>query len=888
MSLPFADPTAGAPARDVAFAARALFEHALELFLLTDDAGLIAEINPAWTRQLGWPREALIGRSILDILHPDDVAAVTEAVDEVRTNGHAQRTFRLKSQSGDWRWFEGSSRLGDAGVMAAVLRDVTVERERDVERHRQRAHDALLADKAGMFTWTMDAGENRFRRSEAFPPHIGHAGQEMALDAMAAFIHPDDQAAAVPVLTRAILHGEPGAYDTRFIDGKGGWTTFKVTFTTEDTGKGYYLVHGLSQDVSELVNARDAAEAAAREAQGVLENAPFASCILGPNFEYLSVSAAWKGLFGPYTDMKGQTFASRQTPAMRRRLHKALKRALSGEVYTRAEEEVERPDGTLILRWQARPWRTADGEIRGVIIYATDITDMVAARRAARANAKRLKLALEAADAAVFEIDYVNKTFWAGHRFARLAGRSFTYAESVKLWPTLHPDDRARLTATYTAQDTRKPIPVEARLMGADGPRWARCQTRVQHDALGRPSKMTGLLQDIHAQKLQEIALAVAERQANIATEAKSNFLANISHEIRTPMNGVLGMMQLIKRDHLDAGEKALLDEALLSGRMLTEMLDDLLDFSKIETGQFELHPEALDPTAVLVGVASLLEPAASAKGLKMTAVAAPDLGLVKADPLRLRQALYNLMGNAVKFTPQGSIEARLARHTAEDGSERLRFEVQDTGIGVAEEFQATLFERFEQADGSATRKYGGSGLGLAITKRLAEMMGGAVGFSSVPGQGSTFWIEIDGAAVEPSTVAAAEEPDIGEFRVLLVEDNPTNRLVISKILEALGVNVDMAEDGAQGVELAASGKYDLVLMDIQMPGMDGIEATKRIRAMDGAVGSIPIVAVTANVLADQRTSYANAGMDGVVSKPVSAASLIAEIARVTERNAAA
>ncbi len=201
---------------------------------------------------------------------------------------------------------------------------------------------------------------------------------------------------------------------------------------------------------------------------------------------------------------------------------------------------------------------------------------------------------------------------------------------------------------------------------------------------------------------------------------------------------------------------------------------------------------------------------------------------------------------------------------------------MQDTGIGVPEHFQATLFERFEQADGSTRRKYGGSGLGLAITRRLAEMMSGAVGFSSMPGQGSTFGIEIDGEAVEPAEAAAADEPDIGAFRVL------------PRILEALGVVVDTAEDGAEGVELAARGGCDLVLMDIQMPGMDGIEATRRIRAMDGPMASTPILAVTANVLADQRTSYADAGMDGVVAKPVSAGALIAEIARVTERCVAA
>ena len=631
-----------------------------------------------------------------------------------------------------------------------------------------------------------------------------------------------------------------------------------------------------------------AAQGAAAEALDVLQGAPFASCVLGPNLEYITISPAWEALFGTYDEnFQGRQFASLQSPAMRQRLHKALKRALGGEVYSRAEEELERPDGPLILRWQARPWRAPTGEIRGVIIYAADITDVVLSRRAARANARRLKLALETAEATVFEIDHANKRFWASPGFQRFAGRVHTYDDAVSLWPNLHPEDRDRVMAQVAALDSSQPDTVEARMVTADGVRWARGHLRVQRDAHGRSRKLLGLIQDVDAQKRQALALWEAEQRANIAADAKSNFLANISHEIRTPMNGVLGVLQLIKRDHLDPGEQSLLDEALASGRMLAEMLDDLLDFSKIATGQFELHTEALDPTAVLVGVASLLEPAASAKGLKMTAVAAPNLGLVKADPLRLRQALYNIMGNAVKFTPQGSIEARLVRSEAADGSPRLRFEVQDTGVGVPEDFQATLFERFEQADSSSTRKFGGSGLGLAITKRLAEMMGGAVGFSSKPGQGSTFWIEIDGEAVEPAEAAPDATPDIGDFRVLLVEDNPTNRLVISKILEALGVTVDTAEDGEAGVALAAKGGYDLVLMDIQMPGMDGIEATKQIRSMDGPMAHIPIVAVTANVLAHQRSSYADAGMDGVVAKPVSAGALIAEIARVTERAAA-
>ncbi len=866
-----------------------VFEQSQDLVLVTDWNSVIVEVNPAWTRLMGWPREALIGTTTCHLTHADDLAALIETGETLRAQGSARHRFRVKTTTGEWRWVEGISQVVSPTRLMAILRDVTEERALATERARMTAQSDMLAQAVGVVRWTLDSATRTFTRSHPAPTHLGHAGRlTFGIDTFAEQFHPDDHALALKTIEHAMSDGVDGGYDARIRSADGGWLHFKVSFRCEQRD-GRWIVHGLSQDVTGLVVARDTAQAAEAEARAVLETAPFASCIVGPDLNYISTSSAWRVLFAGRTEpYPGTEFGALLPRSMKRRIQTAVKRALAGEVYTRSEEVVERRDGAVILRWQARPWRAPCGEIRGAIIYASDITDMVLAGRTARANAKRLRLALDAADASVFEIDYANKTFWAGQGFSKLAGRALNFDEAVHLWPTVHDDDRARVRAEIDAFDTHNPSPVDARMVGADGTRWARAHMRIQHDAQGRPRRAIGLIQDIDAQKRQALALEVAERQAQVAAEAKSNFLANVSHEIRTPMNGVLGVMQLIKRDHLDAEEQRLLDEALASGRMLTEMLDDLLDFSKIETGQFELHPEALDPTAVLVGVASLLEPAASAKGLKMTAVAAPDVGLVKADPLRLRQALYNIMGNAVKFTPQGSIEARLTRHVDEKGAQRLRFEVQDTGIGVAEDFQATLFERFEQADSSSTRKHGGSGLGLAITKRLAEMMGGAVGFSSTPGQGSTFWIEIDGETVEPTEVTQIDEPDIGEFRVLLVEDNPTNRLVISKILEALGVQVDTAEDGAQGVELAARGGYDLVLMDIQMPGMDGIEATRRIRAMDGAKGSTPIVAVTANVMADQRTSYADAGMNGVVAKPVSAGALIAEIARVTERTSAA
>jgi CheY-like chemotaxis protein len=250
----------------------------------------------------------------------------------------------------------------------------------------------------------------------------------------------------------------------------------------------------------------------------------------------------------------------------------------------------------------------------------------------------------------------------------------------------------------------------------------------------------------------------------------------------------------------------------------------------------------------------------------------------VRADPVRLRQALFNLIGNAVKFTERGGVVVRFGR-TPEG---QLRFEVEDSGVGVPAAAQAHIFDRFNQGDASTTRRFGGSGLGLAITRKLAGLMGGDVGFRSVEGRGSTFWLDIAAAPAQPE--AAAQAPADGVLdglRILVVEDNPTNRIIATKLLEQLGASVETAADGFLGVEAAAHGGFDLILMDVQMPGMDGLEAARRIRALPAPVGATPIVALTANVLSHQSQAYLAAGMNGVVGKPISPAALLQEVARL-------
>jgi PAS domain S-box-containing protein len=652
------------------------------------------------------------------------------------------------------------------------------------------------------------------------------------------------------------------------------------------------------------VQAKMAREAARRESDvaqkivaQIIQTAPLSLLMTDLEMRVISASPRWIAS----RQLEGCEVIGRSLyelfPNTHAKWRPTYEQCLAGETVRADRVEFLRNDGSVIwLQVELTPWRDGAGEIGGLIISSHDVTGMVEALERTERSEERLRLAMEIADMHVWELDFrrgeLIKVGPVGAE-ENFYTEPTTYRQLTRdIWSTI---DERDLPATMAAWERHAnegvPYRPEYRTRRSDGKEvWVQGSVRYLTDEEGKPLRMVGALQNITERKSSERALVHAKDEAESATRAKSAFLATMSHEIRTPLNGVLGMTQAMAMGEVTDQQRERLEVIRQSGESLLAILNDVLDLSKIEAGKLELEQANFDISELARGAHGTFAATAQAKGLKFDLKVERSVrGVYRGDSVRVRQILYNLVSNALKFTETGGVKVVVSRK-----AKQLAISVADTGIGIAPDQLASLFQKFEQADASTTRRYGGTGLGLAICRDLADLMGGSIHGESTPGDGATFTVELPLKRIAASVARNAPSPrqpleavEAVSLRVLAAEDNGMNQLVLRTLLEQVGVSPVIVGNGREAVSAWAKEPWDLILMDVQMPEMDGPTAAGVIRARERAEGRprTPIVALTANAMAHQVAEYLQSGMDGFVAKPIEAGQLYAVIQAALEKS---
>ncbi|HOZ28554.1 MAG TPA: ATP-binding protein [Hyphomonadaceae bacterium] len=507
------------------------------------------------------------------------------------------------------------------------------------------------------------------------------------------------------------------------------------------------------------------------------------------------------------------------------------------------------------------------------------------------ATKERLEFAIQSAGDGYFEVDLDSMMYSPNPALARSLGFEPGPKDMSELHNRIHPDDAGDVFKTLESvrAGANKGWKQELRIRVASGGwRWMQLRAQVIGANAFNGRKLIGTVVDLSAWKDIEAELRKAKETAEASSSTKSQFLANMSHEIRTPLNGVLGMAQALEADNLTASQKEKVSVILDSGKSLMALLNDVLDLTKIEAGKLEISAVPGDFLHTMKRTRQLFQSTAEDKGLELFVRYDSNFPQrLSYDPTRVRQCVSNLLSNAIKFTAQGSVEVAISAKPLADGQFMVAVDVSDTGIGMSEETCGKLFTVFTQADGATTRKFGGSGLGLAISRQLARMMGGDLTVTSEEGRGSNFRLTFkaqEAAAAAPTAPAArAAEPvarTLRGLRVLLTDDNAINRQVIKLFLAPQGCEITEATNGKEALDKIAQSDFDIVLLDVHMPVMDGKEAIRRIRATDRWL-NLPVIALTADAMSGDREKYLALGMTDYVSKPVDQRELIAKMHQV-------
>ena len=872
---------------------RGLVEDQSEMISLATVEGELRFVNHAYARQFGRTPLEMVGMNLLDQIPAAARPAVVEDLARAAClTTPTSNENQIVLADGRARWFSWTNRAlrDEQGkvLIHSVGRDVE---EREMAARRLRDSEArfrLLSESAplGVFSATR-RGFCTYGNAPWRAIFGAEAAQERRQTWFAA-VHPDDRPTVAARWGAAAQRGDDVVLDFRVRQGATmRHVEVRARPKRDDKGRVQGFI-GTAQDVTERTAILEALARNEDNLRRLYESTPAMLHSIDPEGRLLMVSDLWLEKLGyQRPEVIGRRSTDFMTADSRERARREVPAFFARGWSKEVNYEMVARDGTIIdVLMSARADRDSGGGIARSLTVIEDVTARSRIERALRDSEARYREMADTTNDVITRLDlglvrrYVSPACrgMLGYEPEELIGdtpRSIVHAEDA---------DRVFSAMRHLADGevAGDHLLVTYRFRHKRGDWiWIEGGLNLVRGAGGAPLHIICALRDVSERRRVAEELEAARAVAERAARSKAEFLANMSHELRTPLTGVLGIHDLLMGDtKLAPQHRRKLALAHEAGRSLMAVINDVLDFSKIEAGELAIEAVPFDPGALVTACRDFARHDAARKGLSLEATMPQGLTLL-GDPTRLRQVLLNLVTNAVKFTADGRVTIT-ARYDAE--AARLHLAVSDTGIGIPADKIATVFERFQQADGSTTRQFGGTGLGLAICKNLVELMGGSIGVTSRPGKGSTFTIEIPATPASGAAPRAHDEPlrAVSPRRLLLAEDNRVNRSIIEEMLTRAGHRVTAVENGADALaSLAADASFDLVLMDVQMPVLDGHAATRAIRDRETAACRIPIVGLTANASVEDEACCASAGMDAHMAKPIDWTVLLLTIERL-------
>ena len=676
-----------------------------------------------------------------------------------------------------------------------------------------------------------------------------------------------------------------------------------VTPTFDSAGQivGYL---GIAEDISELRDIEESLEYSERRFMGTFEGSVVGMAIADVDGRILNANTALSKIFGyDRNTLNSLNYKELTHPddllANINQRKACLEGAISG---FQINKRYIHADGHIFEgRMTSSLIRDKEGKPLYFLSQVEDVTEQQKLGEDLRNTSERLSMATNTSKIGIWDWNISNGSYVWDDQMYRLfeINKADGLPNIESFWQRVHPEDEAVLRKDLEAAMVRREAyEVEFRIILSENKiRYLRAVGETIRDADGNPTHMIGTNQDITEIVNQKKELSRLAKEANAANQSKSEFLANMSHEIRTPLNGIIGMASILQEIPNSTAEQSKYIEVILnSGNALLVLINDILDLAKIEAGKIEIETTDFSLRHLLKDCVAISMIRAKEKNLRFECEASPETpDLLIGDPNRIRQVLLNLTSNAIKFTNTGSVHVLVEPIELTDQAVTLRFSVTDTGIGISEDSLQKLFQHFSQADSSTSRQYGGSGLGLAISKQLVETMGGEIDLKSDLGVGSIFWFTLKMPIVKVAQIPEKKEVrgwiDETNFdflkerdlKILLVEDNRANQIVIKGLLKKYNFQIDTANNGVEAIQAVKLKPYDLIFMDVQMPQMDGLEATRRIRdgRAEALSNKVPIIAITAHARTDDQKTCLDSGMDAYITKPVNRSKLLSLVANI-------